>query len=139
MKNLFIVCLLCIGITVLALTAKATETPEAPQDDLVINNIKGQSKRNISVMFNHSSHEDYDCVDCHHKTKKSDTPQSCTTCHKNFKTAPLKGYKSYFRAMHYKPSNKKRNSCLSCHVKEFGNDSEMTGCVNSVCHPKGIK
>ncbi|SME93454.1 cytochrome c3 family protein [Desulfovibrio gilichinskyi] len=141
MKNLFIVCLICLGMTVLAIAANAGDKKavEAPEGDLMINFIKGNSKSNIGVSFNHANHENYECVDCHHALKKTKVPTSCATCHTNFEPVPVKGYKSYFKAMHIKRNNTKRNSCLSCHVKEFGNDPKMTGCTASVCHPKGIR
>ena len=139
MKNLFIVCLLCMGMTVIAMAANAEEAPEAPQDEIMINFIKGNSKDDLGVAFNHTSHENYECIDCHHDLKKSKVPTSCSTCHTDFSPVPTKGYKSYFKAMHKKRLNAKRPSCLSCHVKEFGNDPEMTGCTSSSCHPDGIK
>lgn len=139
MKKLFIMCLLCMGITIMAMGASAQEEYTAPDDDLLINYIKGNSKKNLGVVFNHSSHENYECVDCHHNIKKAGKPTSCSTCHDNFEAMPTKGYKSYFKAMHFKRNNTRRPSCLSCHVKEFGNDKDMTGCVNSACHPEGIK
>ncbi|NDV24657.1 cytochrome c3 family protein [Desulfovibrio sp. JC022] len=137
MKKLLIACLCMMGIVFVAIGAGAQEDWTAPDDDLVIDFIK--PKKEIGVVFNHSSHENYECVDCHHNIKKSGEPTSCATCHDNFSAMPTKGYKSYFKAMHYKRNNTKRPSCLGCHVKEFGNDKEMTGCVNSACHPEGIK
>ncbi|WP_319759809.1 cytochrome c3 family protein [Maridesulfovibrio sp.] len=139
MKKLLIACLCMMGIVFVAIGAGAQEDWTAPKDDLVINYIKGNSPKDHGVVFNHSSHESYECVDCHHKTKKTGEPTSCADCHNNFEPVPVKGYKSYFKAMHYKRKNLKRASCLGCHVKEFGNDKEMTGCVNSACHPEGIK
>ncbi len=128
-----------MGIMFVALGAGAKEEFTAPDDDLVINFIKGKSDRNLGVTFNHSSHSGYECSDCHHNMKKTGEPTSCATCHDNFEPVPTKGYKSYFKAMHYKRNNQKRPSCLGCHVREFGNDKEMTGCINSACHPEGIK
>ncbi|SDL18559.1 Class III cytochrome C family protein [Maridesulfovibrio ferrireducens] len=141
MKNLFIVCLLCIGMTVLTIAANADDKAgfEAPEDEIMINFIKGNSKDDLGVAFNHSSHENYECVDCHHALRKTKVPTSCATCHNNFEPVPAKGYKSYFKAMHIKRNNDKRPSCVSCHIKEFGNDPSMTGCTASSCHPDGIK
>lgn len=137
MKKLLIACLCLMGIVFVAIGAGAQEDWEAPDDDLVIDFIKPD--KGIGVVFNHSSHENYECIDCHHKMKKTGEPTSCADCHDNFSAMPTKGYKSYFKAMHYKRNNTKRPSCLGCHVKEFGNDKEMTGCINSACHPEGIK
>ncbi len=139
MKKLLIMCLLSLGLMFVAIGAGAQEEYTAPDDDLLINYIKGNSKRDLGVVFNHSSHENYECVDCHHNIKKAGKPTSCASCHDNFSAEPTKGYKSYFKAMHYKRNNERRPSCVSCHVKEFGQDKDMTGCVNSACHPEGIK
>ncbi len=137
MKKIFIMSLLCVCFA--AVVAFAQEKQEAaidaPADGLEINVIKGHSKRNLGVVFNHSSHSHLDCFDCHHKNKVKDTPEACSDCHKN--TDPdAGGYVSFFRAMHVK--NPKHTSCLSCHLEEFPGDKDMTGCVSSACHPDGL-
>lgn len=117
---------------------------DAPEDGLEINHIPGHSERDLSVEFNHSSHESFSCKDCHHRMdelKGQAAPRSCAVCHDNFSPDNFKGYKSYFKAMHeirFAP-NGDRPSCLGCHTKEFGtDDSDMTGCLNSACHSEGI-
>lgn len=137
MKKAFIMSLLCVGLTA-ALAFAQTElvsSIDAPDDDLEINFIEGNSKRNLGVVFNHSSHEDIDCFTCHHKNEVADEPESCSNCHTD--TAPdAQGTKSYFRAMHVKRTE--QASCLSCHEEEFSGDKDLTGCANSSCHPTGL-
>jgi len=143
MKNICSVFLVFIAImagTGLAVTADQEATLEPPEDGLEINFIKGRSERDLAVGFNHSSHGNYKCSDCHHKTekdKKVEGPKSCASCHDNFDVNATNGYKVYFKAMH-KIKKASRPSCLSCHTKEFGNDPNMTGCTNSACHPGGL-
>jgi len=134
MKNIFIMSLLCVCFTAVLAFAQ-TATIEAPADDLTINVIKGNSERDLGVVFNHSSHEGFDCFTCHHKNTVADTPEACSNCHTD--VAPdAQGEKSFFRAMHVKSANE--TSCLSCHLKEFPGDKDLTGCAKSSCHPEGL-
>jgi len=138
MKKIFIISLLCVCLTaVLAFAQTAlVASIDAPGDDLEINVIKGNSTRNLGVVFNHSSHAGVDCFTCHHKNTIKDQPESCANCHTD--TSPdAQGPKSYFRAMHVK--TKGRASCLSCHLEEFPGDKDMTGCATSSCHPEGLQ
>jgi len=145
MKRVCIICLLCL--CAIATVAFAEDMPE-PADDIVINFVKGNSDRDLSVTFNHSSHEGYSCETCHHKwknpekkvkfntsVKEAKAPRSCASCHKDFTTEKTHKWRSYFRAMHKKSV---RTSCLSCHIEEFDNDKDMTGCYESACHPEGL-
>ncbi len=137
MKKVFIMSLLCVSLTAVLAFAQTelVASIDAPDDDLEINVIKGNSERNLGVVFNHSSHEGYDCFTCHHKNTVADTPEACSNCHTD--TAPdAQGTKSFFRAMHVK--GKAQVSCLSCHQEEFAGDKDLTGCTNSSCHPSGI-
>jgi len=146
MKKLCIICLLCI--CAIATVAFAEEAVTSGPDDIVINRVEGNSDRDLSVTFNHSSHEGYSCNTCHHKWKDPDAkpkfsapvkdtvpPKGCVSCHNNTSMEKSNKWRSYFRAMHKKGV---RPSCLSCHIEEFGNDKEMTGCYESACHPDGI-
>ena len=147
MKNKSIACLISALVFLgMVLTAQAwAQEPESfdpPEDGLEINYLHG--KNDQSVEFNHSSHESFECADCHHrmnKGKETQAPQSCAACHNNFNLDNMKGYKSYFKAMHkirFAPA-KDRPSCLACHTSEMGaQDKEMTGCSSSACHPNGI-
>lgn len=137
MKKVFIMSLLCVCFTAVLAFAQAelVASIDAPEDDLEINVIKGNSKRDLGVVFSHYSHEGYDCFDCHHKNTVADTPESCANCHTD--TDPdAQGVKSYFRAMHVKGTG--QTSCLSCHEEEFSGDKDLTGCANSSCHPTGL-
>lgn len=150
MKNKAIIFLATALITLgLSLAVQASDPEpmefEAPEDGLEINFIQGHSDQDHSVEFNHSSHESYECIDCHHRMdelKGQKPPRSCASCHDNFSPDNLKGYKSYFKAMHkirYAP-NAARPSCLHCHTNEFGtDDKDMTGCNASSCHSNGIR
>jgi len=141
MKNIYSVCLLFIAIMVgTGLAVNADEAFEAPEDGLEINFIQGNSERDLSVEFNHSSHGDFDCSACHHKAhqlKEGEQPRRCATCHTDFDVNANKGYKPYFKAMHMIKKNN-RASCVACHTKEFGNDADMTGCTASGCHSDGL-
>lgn len=137
MKKKFIMSLLCVCFTAVLAFAQTQLVPtvDAPDDDLVINVIKGKSARDLGVTFNHSSHEGIDCFTCHHKNTVKDQPESCANCHTD--TNPdAQGPKSYFRAMHVKSEG--HVSCLSCHQEEFSGDKDMTGCATSACHPNGV-
>ncbi|MCT4535529.1 cytochrome c3 family protein [Halodesulfovibrio sp.] len=146
MKKICIICLLCFCATVTV--SFAEEVASEGPDDIVINNVKGHSSRDLSVTFNHSSHEGYECSTCHHKWKSPDakpkfsapvkvtkSPKGCVSCHNNTTLEKENKWRSYFRAMHKKGV---RPSCLSCHLEEFGEDKEMTGCYESACHPDGL-
>lgn len=146
MKKLCIICLLCL--CAIASVAFAEDVVTEGPDDIVINRIKGHSKRDLSVTFNHSSHEGYSCNTCHHKWKDpeakpkfsaperaTETPRDCVSCHKDTTLEKTNKWRSYFRAMHKKGV---RPSCLSCHLEEFEDDKDMTGCYESACHPEGL-
>ncbi|MDY0374311.1 MAG: cytochrome c3 family protein [Desulfobacterium sp.] len=141
MKNLsagFLVFIAIMATTCLVVWAQGDF--EAPDDGLEINYIEGNSERDLSVMFNHSSHESYDCAECHHKMhqlKEGQPPRSCATCHTEFDINETRGYKPYFKAMHMIKESY-RPSCIACHTKEFGQDQDMTGCTNSACHSDGL-
>ncbi len=141
MKNISAVFLIFIAILAgTGLVAWAEGEFEAPDDGLEINHIEGNSERDLSVMFNHSSHESYDCSECHHKMKllkEGEAPRSCATCHTGTDINETQGYKPYFKAMHMIKGTF-RPSCIACHTREFGNDPEMTGCATSACHPNGL-
>jgi hypothetical protein len=116
-----------------------TPEPEPPEDGLVINSIKGRSERDLGVTFNHSSHADYTCIDCHHATKEDELPQSCGAgkrCHDKTGIDELRGFKSYFRTMHKK--DRRHPTCVGCHTELFEGDKYMTSCTRSACHPDGL-
>ncbi len=150
MNNRSMICLVMAFLILgLSLGVQASDSDpqafDAPEDGLEINHIQGHSDQDLSVVFNHSSHESYDCIACHHRMGElagNSPPRSCASCHDNFSPDNLKGYKSYFKAMHkirFAPSAD-RPSCLNCHTSEFGmDDQDMTGCISSACHSDGIR
>lgn len=162
MKNITVIFLALLALTlggglVAMASDKAEEAAEAaaeettlepvelvaPEDGLAIDYIKGNSPRGLSVEFNHSSHEGYDCASCHHKMfqlKGQAQPRSCSACHDNFDVNNTKGYRSYFKAMHKirQAPQSSRPSCVACHTTEFENDKELTGCTASACHGEGL-
>lgn len=137
MKKVFIMCLLCVCCTAVLAFAQTTleAAIDAPDDDLMINYIEGNSKRDLGVVFNHSSHDYIDCFTCHHQNEVADEPESCSNCHTDM-SPDAQGVKSYFRAMHVKGAE--QTSCISCHQEEFEGDKDLTGCANSYCHPTGL-
>jgi hypothetical protein len=129
-----------------------------PPDGITMNKTKNP------VLFNHSTHTDLACGDCHHPVKV-ETPASCLAegchaeadlpgllefytdgedyrpcstagCHQIF-DAKDKSVHSYYQAMH-KSRKPEFDSCYSCHVKTAGKDKErkrlLSSCSNYVCH-----
>ena len=147
MKKIYCICVLCVCL--FATVAMAADALTEGPDDIVINVVKGNSDRDLSVTFNHSSHEGYECGTCHHKwndgskekkfgaseVEAQESPKSCVSCHSGTEPRDTKTWRSYFRAMHKKGV---RPSCLSCHIEEFEDDKEMVGCYESVCHTEGL-
>ena len=146
MKNITMVCVVFLTMTfgaIFGVTADEGTVFKAPKDGLKIDFIKGNSQRDLSVTFNHSTHTGYECADCHHKMfqlKGESAPRSCVVCHDNVDVDAVKGYKSYFKAMHKirQAPRSPRPACVSCHTIKFGKSKEMTGCATSSCHPDGL-
>ena len=142
MKKIILVCLASLAV-VMGANAEEKEAFKAPADGLKIDFIKGNSQRDLFVEFNHSTHTEYECADCHHKMfqlKGESEPRSCVVCHDNVDVNASKGYRSYFKAMHKirQAPRTPRPACVSCHTTKFGNSKEMTGCATSSCHPTGL-
>lgn len=131
MKKIFFLGLLLL-VTAFALTAVAA-APKAPADGLKMDKTKKV------VVFNHSTHKDIQCVDCHHPVDGKENYQNCASagCHDNFDQKD-KSVHSYYQAMHKKKGNK-FDTCVSCHEKVAGADKakkkELAGCAKSKCHP----
>ena len=84
-KIITILAVLALGIC-LSVQADNQETLsfDPPDDGLEINHIPGHSDRDLSVEFNHSSHENFSCQDCHHRMaelKGQSAPRSCAADH----------------------------------------------------------
>lgn len=146
MKKIIVVCAACLSLTLIAGFAAAADEGtafKAPEDGLMIDFIKGNSQRDLAVEFNHSTHKEYKCADCHHKMfqlKGKRPPRSCVVCHDDVDVNAAKGYRSYFKAMHKirQAPRAPRPACVSCHTTKFGKNKEMTGCATSSCHATGL-
>jgi hypothetical protein len=91
------------------------------------------------VVFNHSTHADMKCVECHHPVKGKEDYNACATagCHDKIGQKE-KGTDAYYLAIH-KAKGAKFDTCISCHTKAAGNDKDkkklLTACSKSACHP----
>ncbi len=116
----------------MAFAVSAFAAPAVPADGIVMDNTK------LPVTFNHSTHGDYKCGECHHPVDGAETFLACGSagCHDNFDKKD-KSVHGYYNVMHGKKL--KFDSCLSCHLEVAGKDAakkkEMTGCKKSACHP----
>ena len=132
MKKLLILGIICM-MAALVLPAIAAQ-PEVPADGIKMN--KSGKKE---VIFNHSTHKEQACADCHHPVDGKEDFRACGTegCHDITGTAD-KSINSYNQAMHKKKDNKFQ-TCVSCHEKTAGDDKakkkELAGCAKSKCHP----
>ena len=131
MKKYF-VAFFALAILALALPALAAPPP-APADGLKMD----KTKQN--VIFNHSTHKDTNCVECHHAVDGKEDYRKCSTagCHDNLDRKE-KGVHGYYRAMHNK-ADTKFTTCVSCHLqiveKAPDKKKELTACKQSKCHP----
>lgn len=131
MKKLFIGGVLLLS-TAFAASAFAAQ-PEVPADGIKMN------RMSKVVIFNHSTHKDIKCTDCHHPVDGKEDFRSCATagCHDNFDKKD-KSVNSLYQAVH-KAKDNKFNTCVACHVATAGDDKdkkkELAGCAKSKCHP----
>lgn len=132
MKKLLILGIICMS-AVLVVPAFA-EQPKAPADGITM---KRSGKK--EVVFNHSTHKEVGCAECHHPVEGKEDYRPCATegCHDITGTAE-KSIRSYNQAMH-KKKDIKFQTCVSCHEKTAGDDKarkkELAGCAKSKCHP----
>jgi hypothetical protein len=128
-KIVFLGLMFLLGLFVLT----ASAAPEAPADGLKMDRVKKV------VVFNHSTHAELKCVDCHHPVNGVEDYRSCATagCHDNLDQKD-KSINAYYQVFH-KAKGAKFETCVSCHNKVAGNDKdkkrELAGCVKSKCHP----
>ena len=131
MKKLLILAIFCM-LAALVLPAFAAQ-PDTPADGTKLN--KGGKKE---VIFNHSTHKDVACIDCHHLVEGKEDFRACATagCHDAIGQKE-KGINSWYQAVH-KMKDVQHQSCVSCHTKVAGDDKdkkkELTGCAKSKCH-----
>lgn len=132
MKKILFLGVVCFAIASFC-ALPVLNAADAPADGLKMEATKQP------VTFNHSTHGDYECKDCHHQWDGSSAIKKCSDagCHDNF-DRKAKGPDSYYQAMHNRRV-KDVQSCISCHGDVAGKDREMkrelTGCRKSACHP----
>ncbi|MGJ3522320.1 formate dehydrogenase subunit gamma cytochrome c-553 [Nitratidesulfovibrio sp. D1] len=123
--SLFAVTLLVAGA---ALAADAGDAAKAPKKAIELKH--GTSKR-MHVMFNHATHKDVACEQCHHDTPDPAKPYvSCTNddCHAT--PGPReRDTMSMFVAYHAKDTDR---SCYGCHKQMAKDHPEFSGC--RPCH-----
>ena len=132
MRKLFTLGLFCL-LAAFVLPAFAAQ-PEAPADGL-----KMEKSGKKVVVFNHSTHKDAKCGECHHPVDGKEDYRPCSTagCH-DVMGPKDKTVNSYYQAMH-KVKEPKHQSCVACHTATAGEDKakkkELAGCAKSKCHP----
>ncbi len=132
MKKTLLVCMLTAAL-VCAYALPNLIAADAPADGLKMD------KTPKPVVFNHSTHKDDKCTDCHHSAEDAANPKKCSSagCH-DVMGKEDKSEKSYYQAMH-KMTATKVKSCLACHKEKAGADVEkkkaLTACAKSKCHP----
>lgn len=117
-----------------ALTAVAAEAEmEIPESvTMSAKGFEGYTPKKGDVTFNHASHMDIACQDCHHTVADTYTIQGCMSegCHDS--VANRAEPSSIYRAFHTTKDTKK--SCVGCHrdLKRKGESDAPLTC-NS-CH-----
>ena len=130
-RMLALVGLMVLGTAVTAMSG----TLEIPESVLMSpKQFEGYTPKKGDVTFNHASHMDIACQQCHHTVADSFTIQSCMSegCHDNIKDRSETS--SVYRTFHTTHDNKK--SCVGCHreLKRQGASDAPLAC-NS-CHVK---
>lgn len=122
--------LLILAFSIPAIAAQ----PAAPADGL-----KMEATQKKVVVFNHTTHKEVKCGECHHPVKGVENFQKCATagCHDNMDRKD-KSERGYYQAMHGKDS-KTVKSCVACHIEVVAAKpdlkKDMTACKGSKCHP----
>jgi hypothetical protein len=108
--------------------------PPVPPDGLKLDKNPKQV-----VIFNHGSHKDIKCGECHHMVEGKENYGKCfdAGCH-DVMDRKDKSAKSYYNVAHAK-SGTKFSTCVSCHMqvveKTPDKKKELTACKQSKCHP----
>lgn len=123
--SLFALTLLVAGT---ALAADAGDAAKAPKKAMELKH--GTSKR-MHVMFNHTTHKDVACDQCHHDTPDPKKPfVSCTNADCHATPGPReRDTMSMFVAYHAKDTDR---SCYGCHKKLAAENPQFSGC--RPCH-----
>ena len=111
-----------------ALAADAGDAAKAPKKAIELKH--GTSKR-MHVMFNHTTHKDVACDQCHHDTPDPKKPfVSCTNADCHATPGPReRDTMSMFVAYHAKDTDR---SCYGCHKKLAAENPQFSGC--RPCH-----
>lgn len=132
MKRVMVLAMAAVLCVAFAMVAYAVDAPSEP--------VKMEATKK-PVMFNHATHTDYKCEECHHPVNGKENYQKCSTagCHSAAK-ADKKKAGSYYKIVHNKKPGKKSGiaTCVSCHKEVAGKDKAkkkaLTGCKKSKCH-----
>lgn len=136
MKRIFLAslasaCLVC------AVALPSLHAVDVPADGIEMDYYDGGEK-NLMTVFNHSTHTDAKCEDCHH-VEGDQQYAGCTTegCH-DVMDKKDKSVNSWYMVIHGKQGEK--HTCMSCHKEVAGTDKEkkkaLLGCKGSACHPQ---
>lgn len=132
MKRVMVLALAAVLCVAFSMVAYAVDAPTGP--------VKMDATKK-PVMFNHDTHKDSKCGECHHPVDGKENYQKCSTagCHSAAK-ADKKKAGSYYKIVHNKKAGKSGiATCISCHKKVAGKDKAqkkaLTGCKKSKCHP----
>ena len=132
MKRIGMLVLVALMLTAGAAVAGNLEIPESVT--MSAKKFEGYTPKKADVTFNHASHMQIACADCHHTVASNFTIESCTTegCHDNIKTRGETN--SVYTAFHTGKDTTK--SCVGCHreLKKSGQGDAPLAC-NS-CHVK---
>jgi len=125
------------SVALISLTALPALTADAP-DGLTLDHYKSE-QNNLVVTFNHSTHAEYECAECHHDWNGEGEPQSCVDagCHDVMDKKDKTVASWYLQVHNMRPEA--LSTCVSCHKDAAGTDrekrKELAGCRGSVCHP----
>lgn len=125
---------LALLVMAFAIPALAAQ-PTAPADGL-----KMEATQKKVVVFNHTSHKDVTCVQCHHPVQGKEEFRKCATagCHDSMDRKD-KSERGYYQAMHGKYDGQGVKSCVACHAEVAAAKpdmkKELTACKQSKCHP----
>ena len=135
MRKLLCVSLAC-AVMVCFFALPGLNAADAPADGMKMDNYQ-PAKKNLVVIFNHSTHKTSECKECHHKWDGKGKVAGCSSagCHDVYDKKD-KTEKSYYKIIHKKCA---LSTCVTCHKDHAGADKakkkELAGCKKSKCHP----
>jgi hypothetical protein len=132
MKRIHMLVLAGLILVCGAATAMAGEF-EIPESVVMSpNKFEGYTPKKADVTFNHVSHMDYACQDCHHTAYDTWTIQSCSSagCHDDIATRS--GVNSVYRTFHTTQDTTK--SCVGCHLALKKEGTADAPVVCNDCH-----